>query len=355
MAHSYTRFVGLLVTALLWSAVAATAFATEVSDIVSRVGVPSGTRVDIAIFTRDGTCYESDGGPRYHAASITKLFTAVVIMQLRDEGQLSLRDPVSKFVPEFAGSPILVEELLTHSSGLHDRKRANGRNTRAQWDAYIHELSAQRLVRKPKAEWAYADANFNLLGRVIESITGKHFAVAVSERLLVPLGMSASVFDLAKVPESQLVHATDKRGRELAHPWDLAFLASSGLQTDASDLAKFGRAILSVEAEHGASAVLRVETLHEMTAIRAATEWPGISQGYGWQVANYDSTLQWRHAGGEEGFESLFTLYPAEGFGVVVIGNRKDWPRFELAGALANEVRGGTLRRTDNTDCRIAR
>lgn len=323
---------------MLWAAGIITVAAGDMSGILDRVGVVSGTRVDVAVFSRDASCQESGSEARFHAASITKLFTATVILQLRDEGRLSLNDPVSKFVREFAGSPIRIEQLLTHTSGLRDQQRASGRTTRTQWDAYILELSKQRLAG---SQWAYSDAGFNLLGRVIENITGKDYAAAVSERLLEPLGMPASVFDLAPVPEAQRIRATDKRGRELAHPWDLAFLPSSGLQTNASELAKFGRAMLSVEA--GLPGVLRKETLREMTVTRAATEWAGISQGYGWQLANSGSTVLWRHAGGEAGFESLLALYPTEGFGVVVMGNRKDWPRFELASALTKEVRAGGL------------
>lgn len=333
------------VVVLLWSGCAAFAApaAADVNGIVERVGVASGTQLDIAVFTRDGICHESDGELRFHAASITKLFTAAVIMQLRDEERLSLRDPVSKFVPEFAGSPILIEQLLTHTSGLRDRKRANGRTTRAQWDTYVHELSTQRLADVPGAQWAYADAGFNLLGRVIENITGKVYAVAVTERLLDPLDMSASGFDLAQVPDTQRVRTTDKRGRALAHPWDLAFLPSSGLQTNARDLARFGREMLSIDAGIATPGVLRAETLREMTAMRIATEWTGVSQGYGWQLATSGSALTFRHAGGERGFDSLLALYPTEGFGVVVMGNREDWPRFELASALASEVRSGGL------------
>lgn len=330
MAPSNTRSRTCIAAALLWIASSATAAEFDVNTILGRVGVTDGTRVDIAVFTRDNSCYESSGGLRFHAASITKLFTATVIMQLRDEGQLSLRDPVSKFVPEFSGSPILIEQLLTHTSGLRDKKRANGRTTRAQWDTYIHDLSTQRLAIP---QWSYADAGFNLLGRVIENITGKAYALVVTERLLAPLGMSDSVFDPAKVPAEQLVRAADKRGRELTHPWDLAFLPSSGLQSNASDLAKFGRQLLAVDAEK----------LREVTTTRAVTEWPGVSQGYGWQLMNSGSAVAIRHAGGEAGFESLLTLYPAEGFGVVVMGNRKDWPRFELASSLASEVRAGHL------------
>ena len=340
----------LALTLALCAAFPSAAAPADFESIISNIGAGSGTQIDLAVITREGLCYlhaieagEVEVRPRFHAASISKLFTTTVIMQLRDERRLSLHDPVSKYVPEFAGSPIAIEHLLTHTSGLRDRQRARGRTTRAQWDAYVHELSRQRLANVPGTQWAYADAGFNLLGRVIENIAGSDYATVMRERLLVPLGMSISDFDLSKIPEAQRIRATDKRGRTLEHPWDLAFLASSGLQTDARELAAFGREILAIEAGREARGVLRVETLREMTTARVDTEWPGISQGYGWQLQSSGSGVGWRHAGGEAGFESLRMLYPAEGFGVIVMGNRKDWPRFELASAIAKEVRSGRL------------
>jgi len=305
------------------------------------------TLVSSAVFTQEGPCKAGNTEPagqlRFHAASISKLFTATVIMQLRDENRLSLRDPVSKYVPEFAGSRIDIEQLLTHTSGLRDRHRAEGRTSRAQWDAYILELSKQPLANEPGVQWAYSDAGFNLLGRVIENVTGRPYADVVKQRLLAPLEMSLSTFEISQVPEAQRVRATDKDGRALEHPWDVVFLPSSGLQTDAGDLAKFGREMLAIEKEQGAHGVLRAETLREMTSVRLPTQWPGISQGYGWQLEGAGADARWRHAGGERGFETLLTLYPAEDFGVVVMGNRKDWGRFERASVLADEARATCL------------
>ena len=73
-----------------------------------------------------------------------------------------------------------------------------------------------------------------------------------------------------------------------------------------------------------------------MTTERIATEWTGVMQGYGWQLVNTAQGPQWRHAGGEAGFESLLTLYPKTGFGIAVLGNKQDWPRF----GLEQEIRG---------------
>jgi CubicO group peptidase (beta-lactamase class C family) len=306
------------------------------------------TLVSSAVFTHEGSCKVGnaapEGLPRFHAASISKLFTATVIMQLRDEARLSLRDPVSKYVPEFAGSRIDIEQLLIHTSGLRDRHRAEGRTSRAQWDAYILELAKQPLANEPGAQWAYSDAGFNLLGRVIENVSGgKPYADVLKQRLLDPLEMTASTFEISQVPEAQRVRASDKNGLALEHPWDVVFLASSGLQTDARDLAKFGREMLVIAAGHKGHGVLRAETLREMTSVRVSTQWAGVSQGYGWQLEGVGADSRWRHAGGERGFESLLILYPAEDFGVVVMGNRKDWGRFERASALATEARATCL------------
>ncbi len=76
--------------------------------------------------------------------------------------------------------------------------------------------------------------------------------------------------------------------------------------------------------------IVSLDALHEMTVVRIATEWGGVLQGYGWQLANTRQGRQWRHAGSEAGFESLLTIYPDAGFAIAVLGNRQDWPRFEF-------------------------
>jgi CubicO group peptidase (beta-lactamase class C family) len=318
-------------------------------DIVQSAGVPAGTQLDVALFSADGLCHASGypamrPGSRatYHSASISKLFTATVVLQLRDEGKLALSDRVGKYVAEMAASSIRISDLLTHTSGLRDRTRARGRSGRAEVDEYIRELSRQKPASEPGAQWAYADAGFNLLGRVIESITGREFTAVMQERVLTPLGMSVSAFVLSPTAEVTSIRAADEQGRPLEHPWDLAFAPSSGLQSDAKDLARFGAEILAIAAGRRDPGLLVQSTLREMTTVRVPTEWSGVSQAYGWQLAAGGEV--WRHAGGEAGFESLLALYPQHGFGVAVLGNRKDWPRFKLASAIATAVRDGRLK-----------
>lgn len=280
------------------------------------------------------TTTENDTLPRFHSASISKLFTAVVIMQLRDEGKLALTDRVGQYVPAFDGHEIRLEHLLTHTSGLRDRKRANGRTRHEEVDVYVEALAAQRLSGAPGATWRYSDAGFNLLGRVIENVTGKLFAEVMNDRLLQPLGMTSSSFDIASIPSDLRVPGFSARGRQLDHPSDLAFQPSSGLQTNARDLAKFAQTVLRANSSSEGANLLRSEALREMTVVHTATEWDGITQGFGWQIVESESGPVWRHAGGEAGLEGLLAIYPTNGFAVIALGNQEDWPRFQLVAGI---------------------
>jgi hypothetical protein len=85
---------------------------------------------------------------RFHSALISKLFTAIVIMQLRDEGLLSLEDRLKLHLPEFQNSDIRLSQLLTRTSGLNGRDRSKNRTTQEQVNDYIKSVSRQR-IREP--------------------------------------------------------------------------------------------------------------------------------------------------------------------------------------------------------------
>ena len=279
----------------------------------------------------------ADAVLRFHAASITKLLTAIVVLSLEEDGRLDIDDPVADYVATFEDSPITIAQLLTHTSGLRDRQRARGRQTAAEVGDYIEALAAEPLSSEPGARWHYADAGYNLLGIVIESASGLPYVDAVVERVLEPTGMRDSTFFPSTLPDDDRVTAFSRRGRAFEHPWDRAFLPSSGLQTTAADLTRLAGSILDIAAGKE-SGIIEPKTLARMTAIQVATEWPGIAQGYGWQIAGTPVGRQWRHAGGEAGFESLLTLYPDQGLGIAVMGNRADWPRFAFERAVRDAV-----------------
>jgi D-alanyl-D-alanine carboxypeptidase len=321
----------------------------EINELVDQFESESNVlNVDAAVWSKEGLCsttskFENSTTltPRYHAASISKLFTAIVIMQLRDEGKLNLNDTVGVYLPEFESSKVQIHHLLTHTSSIRDRQRANGRGSVTEVDEYIRKL-ANRRSRNPGERWRYADANFNILGRIIEAVDGATFANVMKERLLEPLLMSDSSFDISLIPEDAKVVAYNKREKAYDHPWDLAFLPSSGLQTTAVDLTKFGMAVLDIVATTTNDLLLK-ESLLETTEYQLDTEYEGVGQGLAWQIVETDIGIQWRHAGGEDGFESLITVYPNTGVTIAVLGNQKDWPRFELERELRNAANANLL------------
>jgi D-alanyl-D-alanine carboxypeptidase len=321
----------------------------ELNELVGQFESESNIlNVDAAVWSKEGLCSttaKSENSTtltqRYHAASISKLFSAIVIMQLRDEGKLSLNDTVGVYLPEFESSKVQIHHLLTHTSSIRDRQRANGRSSITEVDEYIQKL-ANRRSRNLGERWRYADANFNILGRIIEALEGATFANVMKERLLEPLLMSDSSFDISLIPEDAKVVAYSKREKAYDHPWDLAFLPSSGLQTTAVDLTKFGMAVLDIVATTTNDLLLK-ESLLEMTEDKLDTEYEGVGQGLAWQVVETNIGIQWRHAGGEDGFESLITVYPNTGITIAVLGNQKDWPRFELERELRNAANANLL------------
>ena len=143
---------------------------------------------------------------RYRIASITKLFTSVLILQLAQEGRLDLDSPLSAVLPDYAGGGadrVTIHQLLNHTSGI------------AQWDTvasyqeafaggierYQRPLTPQELLRRccggplarePGVRFDYNNADYFVLGRIIERLTGKSYEEVLAERILRPLGMTES-------------------------------------------------------------------------------------------------------------------------------------------------------------------
>ncbi len=321
---------------------------TDFNELVNQYQRESNVlKIDAAVWSKDGICSTASsaansvtGIPRYHGASVSKLFTAVVIMQLRDEGKLKLNEPLNTYLPEFKNSDVKILHLLTHTSGIRDR-RADKRLSFDEVDKYFWELASRRS-NKPGERWRYADANFNILGRVIEVVSGNAYSDVMWERLLGPLEMSDSSFEIAQIPKSDRVVAYNKRERAEEHPWHSSFLASAGLQTTAIDLTKFGKAVLDVVSD-ATSNLLAKDSLLEMVEPRLETDYRGVGQALAWQIGRTEIGVQWRHAGGEDGFEGLITIYPDVGATIAVLANQEDWLRFELERDLRNAVHANQL------------
>lgn len=145
----------------------------------------------------------------YHWASITKTFTGIAIMQLRDRGLLKLDDPVIKYVPELKAvhnpfgqmSDITIKHLMTHSAGFRAATwpwggdKAWQPHEPAEWSQLVAMMPYTEILFKPGSKFSYSNPGIIFLGRVIEQLSGDNYEVYVDKNIFKPLEMYRSYFD----------------------------------------------------------------------------------------------------------------------------------------------------------------
>lgn len=162
-------------------------------------------------------------GTRFGIASITKLFTAVTLLQLAAEGRIDLDAPVQRYLPSFprkSSTDITIRMLATHRSGIpHPSNRTPAlfaTHYASAVDA-IAVFESDSLLFEPGTRARYSSSNYNLIAAVIERATGRRFIDVVRERVLEPLGLEHTAFD-------DVLRPTPHRARRYSfyHPWTYA-------------------------------------------------------------------------------------------------------------------------------------
>lgn len=182
-------------------------------------------------------------GQRFRIGSVTKTFTATLVLQLVDQKRIGLDDPVGRYLPGVipAGGTITIRELLQHTSGLADFTDYPSWMDQAERSPSIRPIDALRfaashpLVFAPGSQWEYSSTNYIALGLVIEKVTGHPFGQELRQRILTPLALSRTEL------------ATTRRLPDLHDPGTNPNLgwAAGVIVSDARDLARFFSALLS--------------------------------------------------------------------------------------------------------------
>ena len=221
----------------------------------------------------------------FWAASMTKPMTGAAIMMLQDQGKLSIDDPVSKYIPEFAdlktpsGKPanLTLRLLLTHTSGLPDAPKSTLHKPRTLAEVLPYFLH-RPMVYEPGTRWRYCQSGINTLGRIIEIVSGESYENFMRDRLFVPLGMKDATFYPTKDQTSRLAISYNlKDGRLEATEIDLLpgpvgdrnhyTAANGGLFCTAADYCRFAQMLLNGGSLDDKQ-YLRPETVKEMTRIQ---------------------------------------------------------------------------------------
>ncbi len=319
-----------------WPAVAA-----RFHDLASQAGIVGASLMVIrdgqlaAIehhgFLDEATRRPVDEHTIYHWASITKTFTGIAIMQLRDRGLLSLDDPVVKYVPELRQvhsdygdiSQIRIRHLMSHSAGFRGATWPWGGDKAwhpfepTRWDQLVAMLPYTELLFAPGSKYSYSNPGVIFLGRIIELLSGDDYEVYVTKNILMPLGMTHSFFDRAPyhlLPDrSHSYFRTDEGLREARFDFDTGITVSNGgLNAPFEDMAKY----VGFLTEPGAAdLVLKRTSLEEMfTPQVPASEGEGTSGGdaqaaLSFFVERHDGIDLVGHSGDQNGFISHLYMH----------------------------------------------
>ncbi len=285
----------------------------------------------------------------FRIASMTKSFTAVAILQLRDEGRLALDDPAERHVPELAGlryptadAPrITIRHLLTHAGGFPEDNPWGDQQLAATDDQMAAMMrSGIPFSNAPGIAYEYSNFGFAILGRIVANVSGMPYPRYISERVLAPLGMRVTTLEAASVPEGRLAHGyrrQDDRWLEEPQLPDGAFGSMGGMLTSIGDLGRYVGFMLDAwpprdGAETGPLSRASRREMQQIARYSGASavadtadaELSLTAGGYGYglrvsQTCRFRSSVA--HTGGLPGFGSLMRWLPEYGVGIVALGN----------------------------------
>ena len=264
-------------------------------------------------------------GTVYRVGSVSKLFTDVAVMQLVARGAVDLDTAVSTYLPEFRPTnphdrPITLRQLMCHRSGLvREPPVGNYFDPTAPTLAKsVASLDSTTLVYEPTTRTKYSNAGIAVVGRVLEKLRGKPFAVCIRESILAPLGMTRSSFEMndAMAPHLSRAMMWSHDGREFDAPTFALGTSSAGnLYSTVVDQARFLLALFN----DGESPLPGRETLEEMWSVQLAR--PGARRGFGlgFHVSELDGHRRVGHNGAVYGFSTTLAALPDERLGVVAV------------------------------------
>jgi CubicO group peptidase (beta-lactamase class C family) len=267
-------------------------------------------------------------------ASVTKTFTATTLMHLVAEGKVELNAPVRRYVPEFqlkdqqAADKITVLHLLNHTSGLDWRVNADTGEGDDALARTVAKMAEMELIALPGTRPSYSQAGYDLLGRIIEKVTGQTFEQAVNSLVFEPLGLSHSFFERDDIMIRRFVvgHNGDKDGTlSIARPWrhSRGENPGGGIATSVADLLSFARFHLGDGRAASGTLVLPTPVLQQMKEPTAKLQASNLGDaiGLGWFLRDVNGVRTVGHAGSANGQFAELLLVPERNFAVVSLSN----------------------------------
>jgi serine-type D-Ala-D-Ala carboxypeptidase/endopeptidase len=268
-----------------------------------------------------------NGDTIFEIGSVTKVFTSLLLMDMVTRGEVSLNDPVAKYlpgtvkVPTRSGREITLLDLATHTSGLPrlpgNMKPKDPHNPYVDYtvEQMYEFLSGYTLTREIGEKYEYSNFGAGLLGHVLSLRAGTDYETLVMTRISKPLGMESTRARLSPQMQARLATGHDQGGSPVMN-WDLPTLAGAGaLRSTANDMLRF------LAANMGLSKSMLLPAMQKAHAMQKPTGTPNLSIGLGWHIlSNFGTEIVW-HNGGTGGYHSFTGFDKKKGLGVVVLSN----------------------------------
>ena len=296
----------------------------------------------------------ADADTLYSICSISKLFTSIGIMQLRDASKLTLRDSVGEHLDWFDitqihddSGPITIESLLTHSSGLpreSDFPYWNGPDfpfpTRQKM---IERLETQETLYPAQRYYQYSNLALSLAGEIVQERSGQEYQEYIKANILDPLGLT----------NTRTYYPEEMHGEELAIGYTgihrsgtrkpvkpfftRGITAAAGFTSSVNDLAKFASWQFRL-LEEGDDEVLSANTLREMHRVHwVDPDWE-TTRGIGFGVQRVDDMTVIGHGGGCPGYITRFSMIAKDRIAAVVLTNAGDGPAGNVTQNVLNTI-----------------
>lgn len=262
----------------------------------------------------------------FQIGSITKTYTGTLIMKLVDDGQMELDAPVRTYLPEFrvadpnVSKRVTIQHLMTHTSGWASDFRldtGSGDDALARYVTAMADLDQLAPIGKI---WAYNNAGFRVLGRIVEVVTGQSYQNALREMVLKPLGLDNTFFDAGDVITHRF--ATGHRDNQISRPWSQprSSYPGGGITCKVHDLLTYAQFHMSDGMLADGEVLLQKESIRKMqtpqVTVRKNEQW-----GLTWGIDEIQDTHLVYHGGLTLGQASRLTLVPDRDFAFAILTN----------------------------------
>lgn len=272
----------------------------------------------------------------FEIGSITKQFTAVAILQLEEEGKLSVHDPLTRWVENYPthGHTITIHHLLTHLSGIKSYTDIE------KWTkVWRQDMTPQEMIDlfknepmdfAPGEKWAYNNSAYFLLGYIIERASGMPYPEFVTQRIFIPLGLKNTYYgSMSRIIPNRA--SGYQKGESFVNAEYLSLTqpyAAGSIMSTVDDLLAWNIAI-------HAGKVIKKETLARAFADPKLNNGKNTHYGYGWGLNDINGSLTYEHSGGIFGYLSNGIYLPKEDVYVVVLSNCDCNPPGEVSTRMA--------------------